>query len=82
VKNSVYSTLNLLLRLFLPPDRRQAVGSSEDSDETSHFAKGREFLDWLPLSASQQGFCSMELGIWLAADVTFALTLRSGLTDN
>ena len=59
-----------------------AMGFSEDSDEPSHFTKGREFLDWLPLSASQQGFCTMELVIWLVSDVTVSVKYRSGVTDN
>ena len=58
------------------------MGSSEDSDGPSHFAKGREFLDWLPLSASQQVFCSMEFVIWLVSDVTVTVEHRSGVTDN
>jgi hypothetical protein len=58
------------------------MGSSEDSDEPSHFAKGREFLDWLPLSGSQQGFCSMKLVIWLVSDVTVSVEHRSGFADN
>jgi len=44
---------------FVSGSRQEAaMGSSEDSDEPLRFAKGREFFDWLPLSASQQGFCS------------------------
>jgi hypothetical protein len=58
------------------------MGSSEDSDAPSHFAKGREFLDWLPLSASQQGFCPMELVIWLVSDVTVSAEHRSGVICN
>jgi hypothetical protein len=59
------------------------MGSSEDSDdEPSHYAKGREFHDWLPLSASQQGLCSMELVIWLVSDLTVSAEHRSDVTDN
>jgi len=58
------------------------MGCSEDSDAPSHFAKGREFLDWLPFSASQQAFCLMELVIWLVSDVTVSAEHRSGVTDN
>jgi len=58
------------------------MGSSEDSDEPSHFAKGREFLDWLPVSASQQGFCSMGLVIWLVSDVTLSVQHHSCVTGN
>jgi len=57
------------------------MGSPEYGDETSHFAKVREFLDWLPLSASQQGFCSVELVFWLVSDVTGSVKHRSGISD-
>ena len=48
----------------------------EDSDETSHFVKGGEFLDWLPLSASQQEFYSMDLVIWFVPGVPVSVQHR------
>jgi hypothetical protein len=67
---------------FVSGSRQETtIGSSEHSDEPSHFAKGRGFLDWLPLSASQQGLCPMELIIWLVSDVTVSVKHHSGVTD-
>jgi len=79
VQNSVCGTAQLLLGLFLAPDRRQRWALLKTAKKTSHFAKGREFFDWLPLSAWQQGFCSMELIIWLISDVTVSVKHRSGV---